>query len=103
MLKKICVFCCNEGLDQGFGHPFLRNRDPIVHQEFSDHLIVFRIDDGISIEIPLLERLKVRKMVGVVEKKESPEQQRHEERKDEGNDEIESPSFPSSSLGPFWG
>ena len=71
VLEKICVFCGNESVDQRFRNLLVRDGDPIIHQEFSDHFVFFGVDDGVSIEVSFLQGGKIRQAMGVVEKEQA--------------------------------
>ena len=84
MFKKFCILCSDKGLNQRFGNPFVRDRDTIVHQKLPHQRILLRVDDGVCIEVSLLQRLKVRKTVGVVKKEKNPDEEGHNGGDDEG-------------------
>jgi hypothetical protein len=68
MLKKFCVLCGDESVDQLFWNPFIGDGDPIVHQKLSNHFVFFGVDDGVSIEVSFLQGRKIRQAMGVIEK-----------------------------------
>jgi hypothetical protein len=81
-----------------FGKLSIRDGDPIVHQKFTDHLILLRVGDGVGVEVSLLEGFKIREMVGVIEEEKTPGEQWYQEKEDEHIDDIGSPPLSPSPI-----
>jgi hypothetical protein len=78
-----------------FGNPFIGDGDPIVHQKFSDYFILFRINNGISIEVSFLQRYKIRETMGIIEKEQGSREKKQKAKEDKGINRIKGQSpFP---------
>jgi hypothetical protein len=101
VLKKFRVLCGKESVDQLLGNPFIRDGDPIVHQEFSHYLILLRVNDRMSIEVSFLQRLKIRETMRVIEEEQRSGEKKQEGGEDKGVNNIKSQSLFPSLLGMF--
>ena len=98
-MEKFRILCGDKGVDQLFWDLSVGDGDSVVHQKFSDDLVFFRVNDGVSVEISLLQGGKIRKAMRVIEKEQGAGNEKQKQRKDEGVNKIKSrPSFSS-----FWG
>jgi hypothetical protein len=96
VLKKFRVLCGKESVDQLLGNPFIRDGDPIVHQEFSHYLILLRVNDRMSIEVSFLQRFKIRKTMRVIKEEHGSGEKEQKGGEDKGVNNIKSQSlFPS--------
>jgi hypothetical protein len=96
VLKKFCVLCGDESIDQLFRKPVIGDGDPIVHQKLSNHFVFFGIDDGVSIEVSFLQGRKIGQAMGVVEKEQPSDDEEQKDTEDKGVDDIKRPSLFSS-------
>jgi len=76
MLEKISILSSNKGVDQGFGNPLIGKRNPIFHEKLPDNLVLLRVDDGIGVERMSLQWLKIREVLGIIEKEEPPRKEK---------------------------
>jgi hypothetical protein len=96
MFKKFCILCCDEGVHQGFWQPFIRDGDSVAQKEFSYDLVFFGVYGRVGIERRVLQRFEIRKLMGVVEKKEGSAQYEEESREDKGIEEVIRPPLLTS-------
>jgi hypothetical protein len=99
VLKKFRVLCRNKSVDQLLGNPFIRDGNPIVHQEFSHHLILLRVNDRMNIEVSFLQRFKIRETMRVIEEEHGSAEKKQEGGEDKGVNHIKSQSLFLSLFG----